>query len=56
MSWNYRVCRYPQGGLGLHEVFHDEAGAVKNWTAEPISFVVDEDEGRDRLIKEPRTR
>lgn len=44
MHWNYRVLDHGTH-LALHEVFYDEAGAVTSWTAEPIPFVVDPEEG-----------
>ena len=51
MTWNYRILRYTDGTLALHEVYYDEAGQVKNYTARPISFAVDADEGHDGLVQ-----
>lgn len=43
-TWNYRVLRYPDGSLSLHEV-HYEDGKPVSYTTDPIYFAVDEDEG-----------
>jgi hypothetical protein len=45
MAWNYRVLRHPDGHLALHEVYYDNAGKPISYTAKPIHFAVDEDEG-----------
>jgi hypothetical protein len=40
MSWNHRVMRqhFDSGEVhyGIREVFYDEDGTVKGWTAEPV--------------------
>jgi hypothetical protein len=51
MTWNYRVLRYTDGTLALHEVFYDDEGRPNGYTARPISFAVDADEGHDGLIQ-----
>jgi hypothetical protein len=43
-TWNYRVLRHPDGSLSLHEVYY-EAGRPVRYTADPVYFAVDEDEG-----------
>jgi hypothetical protein len=45
MTWNYRVLRHPDGHLALHEVYYDKTGKPVNYTVNPVSFAVDEDEG-----------
>lgn len=50
MSWHYRVIRQPDGMLGLHEVYCDDDGRPHSFTAEPVGFVSDADEGLDGLI------
>jgi len=50
MPWNHRVLRHPDGHLALHEVYYDKAGKPINYTANPIHFAVDEDEGLPGLI------
>jgi len=32
MSWHYRILRYPDGSLALHEVYCDEAGRPNRYT------------------------
>lgn len=49
MTWNYRLIRHANH-LGLHEVFYDDAGKVTNWTADPVTFVADSDEGAAGII------
>jgi len=65
MSWNYRVCRYPQGGVGLHEVYYDEAGNMNGWTEKPVGFADGDDDGDgleqligslERALKDARER
>lgn len=36
MTWNYRIIRYKNGALGLHEVYYDDAGKVSGYTEESI--------------------
>ena len=37
MSWNYRVMRYPDGYLGIHEVYYDDGeGTVNGYTVEAV--------------------
>lgn len=36
MSWNYRVMKYKDGGLGVHEVYYDKKGKVDGWTKDSI--------------------
>ena len=50
MSWHYRIVRHTDGSLGLHEVYCDEAGQPNGFTAEPVSFVSDAEEGAAGII------
>lgn len=50
MTWNYRVLRHPDGALALHEVYYDASGRPDRYTAVPVSFAVDADEGLTGLI------
>lgn len=54
MTWNYRIVRYLDGSLGLHEVFYDEEGRPKAVTADAISFVADPEEGPDGIVQSLR--
>lgn len=41
MTWNYRVLRkqYVESGItqySIHEVYYDEDGEIKGWTADPV--------------------
>lgn len=38
MSWNYRIIDH-RTHFALHEVFYNEAGEVRAWSAEPAGFV-----------------
>jgi hypothetical protein len=48
---HYRVLRYTDGTLALHEVYCDEEGRPNGYTARPISLAVDGDEGHDGLVQ-----
>lgn len=48
MSWNYRVLDHGTH-FALHEVYYDDAGAVRHWTVEPVGFVADPEEGVEWL-------
>ena len=37
MTWNYRLIRYPAGGVGIHEVYYDGHGKVMFWTERAIT-------------------
>lgn len=40
MSWNYRVMRREFAGevsFGIHEVYYNEDGSIRNWTTDPVS-------------------
>jgi len=51
MTWTYRIIRYSDGrGLGLHEVFYDEAGKPVDMTSGPIAFTVETPEGPSALV------
>ena len=50
-TWHYRVLRYTDGTLALHEVYCVEEGRPNGYTARPISFAVDADEGHDGLVQ-----
>lgn len=41
MTWNYRVMKYKNGEVGVHEVYYDDDGKVQNWTKQAI--IVGED-------------
>ncbi len=34
--WNYRIFRYKNGGLGVHETWYDKTNKPMTWTQEPI--------------------
>lgn len=55
MTWNYRVLRYQRGEAtwyALHEVYYDEEGRPRAYTAEPATFVgIDEDDGRESIAQ-----
>lgn len=36
MGWNYRVLRYSNGELGIHEVYYDEAGNPTSCTEDAV--------------------
>lgn len=36
-SWNYRVLRYSDGSLGIHEVYYDEGGKPSMCTVDGVS-------------------
>jgi hypothetical protein len=44
-TWNYRVLRYPNGGLVLHEVYYNDAGLPDGWTEDAASFGADDEDG-----------
>jgi hypothetical protein len=48
--WNYRICKQPDGHYSLNEVYYDDKGKEKSVTANPVSFVADEDEGLEGII------
>lgn len=48
-TWNYRIIDHGDH-LALHEVHYDEAGAIKSYTEEPITFVADPEEGSIGII------
>ncbi len=50
MTWNYRIIRHKEGHFALHEVYYDDDGNPDGWTQDPITFVVDSDEGTAGLI------
>ena len=51
MSWNYRIVRYrDHAGLGLHEVYYDDAGEPWGMTAEAVRFVCDAEEGESGIV------
>jgi len=50
MTWNYRVLRYADGTLALHEVYYDKDDRPCSYTENPISFVVEADEGLEGLV------
>lgn len=48
-GWNYRVLRYEDGDMGIHEVFYTD-GAPTSCTKDPVGVVSDGLEGlRDTL-------
>ena len=42
MSWNYRVLRYKDGCVGIHEVYYDEDGRPEGCTERPVGPVGDD--------------
>ena len=50
MAWSYRVLRHEDGTFALHKVYDDETGEPRAYTAEPIGFCVDEEEGPEGII------
>jgi hypothetical protein len=48
--WNYRICKQPDGYYSLNEVYYDDNGKEKSVTANPVSFVADDDEGPEGII------
>ena len=42
--WNYRVMRHEGGWLAVHEVYYDEAGGLRGYTAEPVAFGTPDDD------------
>ena len=50
MTWNYRAVRYANGGIGLHEVYYDDAGKPKMRTEAAVGFIVNDDETVADLI------
>ncbi|MEE2951243.1 MAG: hypothetical protein VYD57_08305 [Pseudomonadota bacterium] len=54
MSWNYRIIRHAEGHFSLHEVYYDQDGQPESYTADPISFVVDEEEGPKGIVESLR--
>jgi hypothetical protein len=55
-TWNYRIIRHhePEVWFGLHEVYYDDQGRPESYTADPISFVCDGDEGPEGITKSLR--
>ena len=59
MTWNYRILKRKTilstgeevEYYALHEVYYDKKGNPDSYTKEPISFVCDEDETADGIIK-----
>jgi hypothetical protein len=51
MTWNYRVMRFPDGHLAVHEVYYDDRGRPVGYTEHPVSFAVDAAEGFQALIE-----
>lgn len=54
MTWNYRIIRYKDGALGLHEIHYDDAGEPKARTSDLADFGCDEDEGPQGIVKSLR--
>lgn len=52
-TWNYRIIRHrkPEEWLAVHEVYYDEAGNPSSMTVEPITFLVDGEEGPEGVIR-----
>ena len=52
MVWNYRIVRYPDSqGFGLHEVYYDDEHRPWSMTADPASFVCDDEEGSAEVTR-----
>lgn len=41
-TWSYRVLRYDDGSLGLHEVYYDVAGRAVTCTEDTVDVVGDD--------------
>ena len=50
ITWNYRILRHEDRTFALHEVYYDETGEPRAYTAEPIGFYADEEEGPDAIV------
>lgn len=50
MTWNYRIIEFPDH-FALHEVFYDSKGNVQSYTAEPVSFTSDKEEGAAGVVE-----
>ena len=50
-TWNYRVVRYDDGDLGLHEIYYDDQGKPVMMTEQPVGFVASGEEGVEGLIQ-----
>lgn len=55
MSWNYRIIRYANGDLGLHEVHYDADGKPESYTERPAAFVAFADEGPEDIAAALKT-
>ncbi len=49
-TWNYRICKHPDGHYSLNEVYYNDKGKETSMTVEAIGFVADEDEGPEGII------
>ncbi len=52
--WNYRIVRWADGDLSLHEVYYDQAGQVTMIVPEPHEFAFDASEGVEALLQDLR--
>nr|CRH05995.1 protein of unknown function [Candidatus Magnetococcus massalia] len=50
MTWNYRLCKHPDGHYSLNEVYYNDDGTPYAMTESAVGFVADEDEGPDEVI------
>ncbi len=54
MTWNYRIIRHhhPAGDyFALHEVYYGDAGKLDGYTADPIDFMCDIEEGPEAIAR-----
>jgi hypothetical protein len=49
--WNYRVVRYADGAMAVHEVYYDDNGSPEGRQIDPATFYSDADEGLDGLVR-----
>lgn len=45
MTWNYRLLKYENGYLMLHEVYYDDDDEIYAYTMDPITFGGEDKEG-----------
>lgn len=50
MYWNYRIVRYADGNLGLHEVYYDEHDKPVSRTEDAPGFTCGEEEGEAAIV------
>lgn len=51
MTWDYRIIRYANGRVGLHEVYYATDRQPSSRTQEPATFCCDDDEGPIGIVR-----